>query len=64
MYYTDETDGAKNARNEAIARGIIEGLISQNVTVNDAENILYAAQNMLRKENEKQALSDMLRSLK
>lgn len=64
MYYADEIDGVKNARNEAIARGIIEGLISQNVTVNDAEDILYAAQSMLRKESEKQALSDMLHSLK
>lgn len=64
MYYADEIDGVKNARNEAIAKGIIEGLISQNVTVNDAENILYAAQSMLRKESEKQALSDMLHSLK
>lgn len=64
MYYEDGSDGMKNARNEAIARGIIEGLTSQNVTISDARDILYKAEDMLREESEKQALSDMLKNLK
>jgi hypothetical protein len=64
MYYADERDEVKNARNEAVARGIIEGLTSQNVTISDARDILYKTEGMLREESEKQALSDMLKNLK
>ncbi len=64
MYLSDEIDGVTNARNEAIARSIIEGLSSQNITVEEAQNILYKAQDIIYQEKGKMAISTLLNNLK
>ena len=50
MYLSDEMDSVISARNEAIAKSIIEGLSSQNVTAGEAQDILYRAEDILRRK--------------
>ncbi len=52
-----------SARNKAIAMGIIDGLKDQNISVSDAREILYCAQDLIREQSEKQDLKDMLKTM-
>lgn len=52
-----------SARNKAIAMAIIDGLKDQHLSVSDTQEILYCAQDLIRKQSEKQALSDMLKTI-
>ena len=62
MVRNDE-DGVIRARDEAIAKSIVDGLKEQNISVSEAQNILYIAQNLIREKSNKQALSDMLKTM-
>ncbi len=64
MYLSDEMDSVISARNEAIAKSIIEGLSSQNVTAGEAQDILYRAEDILRRKKDSQAISQLLKNLK
>ena len=64
MYLSDEMDSVISARNEAIAKSIIEGLSSQNVTAGEAQDILYRAEDILRRKKDRQAISQLLKNLK
>lgn len=52
-----------SAKNKAIAMGIIDGLKDQNISVSDAREILYCAQDLIREQGEKQDLKDMLKTM-
>ena len=56
-------DQVKEARNDAIAKSIVDGLAEQNLSVSESSDILYRAQDMIRGNGQKQALSDMLKTM-
>lgn len=56
-------DQVKEARNDAIAKSIVDGLAEQNLSVSESSDILYRAQDMIRGKGQKQALSDMLKTM-
>lgn len=62
MVRNDE-DGVIRARDEAIAKSIVDGLKEQNISVSEAQDILYIAQDLIREKSSKQALSDMLKTM-
>lgn len=64
MYLSNEIEGVTNARNEAIARSIIKGLSSQNITIRETQDILCRAQDIIYQEKEKVAISALLNNLK
>lgn len=59
----NDEDGVIRARDEAIAKSIVDGLKEQNISVSEAQDILYIAQDLIRKKSNKQALSDMLKNM-
>lgn len=59
----NDEDGVIRARDEAIAKSIIDGLKEQHISVSEAQNILYIAQDLIREKSSKQALSDMLKNM-
>ena len=56
-------DEVSRARDEAIARAIVEGLKEQHISVSEAQEILYLAQDLIRESQNKQSLTDMLKSM-
>lgn len=56
-------DEVSRARDEAIARAIVEGLKEQHISVSEAQGILYLAQDLIRESQNKQSLTDMLKSM-
>lgn len=56
-------DEVSRARDEAIARAIVEGLKEQHISVSEAQEILYLAQDLIREGQNKQSLTDMLKSM-
>lgn len=56
-------DEVITARNKAIAMAIIDGLEEQHISVRDAQEILYQAQDLIREKSNTQALSDMLHKM-
>lgn len=64
MYLSDEMDSVISTRNETIAESIIDGLSSQNVTTGEAQDILYRAEDILRRKKDSQAISQLLKNLK
>lgn len=59
----NDEDGVIRARDEAIAKSIVDGLKEQNISVSEAQDILYIAQDLIREKSSKQALSDMLKTM-
>ena len=56
-------DEVSRARDEAIARAIVDGLKEQGLSVSEAQGILYIAQDLIRESQNKQSLTDMLKSM-
>lgn len=56
-------DEVTRARDEAIARAIVDGLKEQHISVSEAQEILYLAQDLIRESQSKQSLTDMLKSM-
>lgn len=56
-------DEVSRARNKAIAMAIIDGLKDQHISTSEAQDILYLAQDMIRESQNKQSLSDMLKTM-
>lgn len=56
-------DEASRARDKAIAMAIIDGLKDQHISTSEAQDILYLAQDMIRESQNKQSLSDMLKTM-
>ena len=56
-------DEVSRARDEAIARAIVDGLKEQHISVSEAQEILYLAQDLIRVSQNKQSLTDMLKSM-
>lgn len=56
-------DEAIRARNKAIAMAIVDGLKDQHISVSEAQDILYLAQDLIREQSNKQALTDMLKTM-
>lgn len=56
-------DEVSRARDEAIARAIVDGLKEQHISVSEAQEILYLAQDLIRESQNKQSLTDMLKSM-
>ena len=56
-------DEVSRARDEAIARAIVDGLKEQHISVSEAQGILYLAQDLIRESQNKQSLTDMLKSM-
>lgn len=56
-------DEVSRARDEAIARAIVDGLKEQHISVSEAQGILYIAQDLIRESQNKQSLTDMLKSM-
>ena len=59
----DDEDKVTRARDEAIAKSIVDGLKEQHISVSEAQDILYIAQDLIREKSSKQALSDMLKTM-
>lgn len=56
-------DEVSRARNKAIAMAIVDGLKEQHISVSEAQEILYFAQDLIRESQNKQSLTDMLKSM-
>lgn len=56
-------DEVTRARDEAIARAIVDGLKEQHISVSEAQEILYLAQDLIRESQNKQSITDMLKSM-
>lgn len=56
-------DEVSRARNKAIAMAIVDGLKEQHISVSEAQEILYLAQDLIRESQNKQSLTDMLKSM-
>ena len=56
-------DEVSRARDEAIARAIVDGLKEQHISVSEAQEILYLAHDLIRESHNKQSLTDMLKSM-
>ena len=56
-------DEVSRARNKAIALAIVDGLKEQHISVSEAQEILYLAQDLIRESQNKQSLTDMLKSM-
>ena len=56
-------DEASRARDKAIAMAIVDGLKEQHISVSEAQEILYLAQDLIRESQNKQTLTDMLKSM-
>ena len=56
-------DEASRARDKAIAMAIVDGLKEQHISVSEAQEILYLAQDLIRESQNKQSLTDMLKSM-
>ena len=56
-------DEVSRARDEALARAIVDGLKEQHISVSEAQEILYLAQDLIRVSQNKQSLTDMLKSM-
>ena len=56
-------DEVSRARDEAIARAIVEGLKEQHISVSEVQGILYLAQDLIRESQNKQSLTDMLKTM-
>jgi len=56
-------DEVIRARNKAIAMAIVDGLKDQHISVSEAQDILYLAQDLIREQSNKQALTDMLKTM-
>ena len=42
---------------------IVDGLKDQHISVSEAQDILYLAQDLIREQSNKQALTDMLKTM-
>lgn len=58
-----ETNEVTRARDKAIAMAIVDGLKDQHISVSQAQDILYLAQDLIREKSNEQALSDMLKTM-
>lgn len=56
-------DEVVRARDKAFAMAIVEGLMEQHISVSEAQDILYQAQDLIREKSSSQALSDMLHTM-
>lgn len=56
-------DEVSRARDKAIAMAIVDGLKEQHISVSEAQEILYLAQDLIRESQNKQSLTDMLKSM-
>lgn len=56
-------DEVSRARDKAIAMAIVDGLKEQHISVSEAQEILYLAQDLIRESQDKQSLTDMLKSM-
>ena len=56
-------DEVIRARDKAIAMAIVDGLKDQHISVSEAQDILYLAQDLIREQSNKQALTDMLKTM-
>ena len=56
-------DEVSRARDKAIAMAIVDGLKEQHISVSEAQEILYLAQDLIRESQNKQSLTDMLNSM-
>ncbi|MEE5991298.1 MAG: hypothetical protein V3G41_11515 [Lachnospiraceae bacterium] len=56
-------DEVSRARDKAIAIAIVDGLKEQHISVSEAQEILYLAQDLIRESQNKQSLTDMLKSM-
>ena len=56
-------DEVSRARDKAIAMAIVDGLKEQHIRVSEAQEILYLAQDLIRESQNKQSLTDMLKSM-
>ena len=56
-------DEVSRARDKAIAMAIVDGLKEQHINVSEAQEILYLAQDLIRESQNKQSLTDMLKSM-
>lgn len=56
-------DEVSRARDKAIAMAIVDGLKEQHISVSEAQEILYLAQDLIRESQSKQSLTDMLKSM-
>ena len=56
-------DEVIRARTKAIAMAIVDGLKDQHISVSEAQDILYLAQDLIREQSNKQALTDMLKTM-
>lgn len=56
-------DEVTRARDKAVAMAIIDGLKEQHISTGEAQEILYIAQDLIRESQNKQSLTDMLKSM-
>ena len=56
-------DEVSRACDKAIAMAIVDGLKEQHISVSEAQEILYLAQDLIRESQNKQSLTDMLKSM-
>lgn len=56
-------DEVSRARDKVIAMAIVDGLKEQHISVSEAQEILYLAQDLIRESQNKQSLTDMLKSM-
>lgn len=56
-------DEVSRTRDKAIAMAIVDGLKEQHISVSEAQEILYLAQDLIRESQNKQSLTDMLKSM-
>lgn len=56
-------DEVSRARDKAIAMAVVDGLKEQHISVSEAQEILYLAQDLIRESQNKQSLTDMLKSM-
>ncbi len=56
-------DEVSRASDKAIAMAIVDGLKEQHISVSEAQEILYLAQDLIRESQNKQSLTDMLKSM-
>lgn len=56
-------DEVSRARDKAIAMAIVDGLKEQHISVSEAQEVLYLAQDLIRESQNKQSLTDMLKSM-
>lgn len=56
-------DEVSRARDKAIAMAIVDGLKEQHISVSEAQEILYIARDLIRESQNKQSLTDMLKSM-